>query len=106
MMDASEAATEIGKVSVRTWQYWEAGRSPVPADVRVRIEELLEVRLERIGAVDDLLAALPEGEALNLRYCLSFEEYQAENPGASRSLWRIDQGIAAMYYTEGQATLF
>lgn len=105
MMDVSEAAAEIGKVAVRTWQYWEAGRSPVPEDVRLEVEELLEVRLERMGAIDDCLAMLAEGELLTLRYYLSFDEYLDENPGTSRALWRIDQSIAAMYYTEGHATL-
>jgi hypothetical protein len=107
MMDASEAAEEIGKVSVRTWQYWEAGRTRVPTDVAIEVEALLEVRLERMGAIDDQLAELPkDGSAkLQLRYCMIFDEYTAENPGSSRTLWRIDQSIAAMYYTEGHAEL-
>lgn len=105
MMDVSEAAAEIGKVSNRTWQYWEAGRSPVPTDVAIEVETLLEVRLERMGAVDDQLAALGEGETLKLPYHISFETYAAAHPGASQAIWRIDQSIAAMYYTEGHAEL-
>ena len=105
MMDVSEAAAEIGKVSPRTWQYWESGRSKVPTDVALEIEALLEVRLERIGAIDDQLAALPQGGVLSLPYHLAYETYAAANPEASRVLWRIDQSIAAMYYTEGHAEL-
>lgn len=105
MMDVSEAAEEIGKVSPRTWQYWEAGRSKVPTDVALEIEALLEVRLERMRVIDDQLAALSPDGRLQLKYWLTFEQYQAENPGASKTLWRIDQSIAAMYYTEGVAEL-
>jgi DNA-binding XRE family transcriptional regulator len=105
MMDVSEAAAEIGKVAPRTWQYWESGRSKVPTDVALEIEALLEVRLERMRAVDDQLAELNEGEVLRLPYHISFETYLAATPDATRTLWRIDQSIAAMYYTEGQAEL-
>lgn len=105
MMDVSEAAAEIGHVSNRTWQYWEAGRSPVPTDVALEVEALLEVRLDRMRAVDDQLAALPQSERLRLPYHLNFDSYAADNPGATRVLWRIDQSIAAMYYTEGHAEL-
>lgn len=106
MMDVSEAAAEIGKVSPRTWQYWESGRSKVPTDVALEIEALLEVRLERMGVVDDQLAALATGEILRLPYHISFETYEAANPGACRTIWRIDQSIAAMFYTEGHAELY
>lgn len=105
MMDVSEAASEIGKVSARTWQYWESGRSKVPTDVALDVEALLEVRLDRMRAIDDQLAALAEGETLRLRYHISFETYQSATPDATKALWRIDQSIAAMYYTEGHAEL-
>ncbi|WP_437884630.1 Aca2/YdiL-like domain-containing protein [Pseudomonas sp. LRF_L74] len=105
MMDVSEAAAEIGKVSPRTWQYWEAGRSPVPTDVALEVEAMLEVRLERMRAIDDQLAQLAEGETLKLPYHTSFETYAAADTAASKTLWRIDQSIAAMYYTEGHAEL-
>jgi hypothetical protein len=105
MMDVSEAAAEIGHVSNRTWQYWEAGRSTVPTDVALEVEALLEVRLERMRAVDDQLAGLAQGQVLRLPYHLSFEAYQAAHPGSRKTDWRIDQSIAAMYYTEGHAEL-
>lgn len=106
MLDVSEAAEEIGKVSVRTWQYWEAGRSKVPADVEIEMNALLEVRLERMGVIDDQLTAFPEGEKLRLPYYMTFEQYLEANPGATKTLWRMDQGIAALYYTEGVAELY
>lgn len=105
MMDVSEAAAEIGKVAPRTWQYWESGRSKVPTDVALEVEGLLEARLERMRIIDNQLAELAEDELLRLPYHISFETYLAENPGATRALWRIDQSIAAMYYTEGHAEL-
>lgn len=105
MMDVSEAAAEVGNVSPRTWQYWESGRSKVPTDVALEIETLLELRLERMRAIDDKLAALADGEILSLPYHLSFDTYVAANPEANKTLWRIDQSIAAMYYTEGHAAL-
>ncbi|MFC0708816.1 DUF1870 family protein [Azorhizophilus paspali] len=106
MLDVREAAEEIGKVSVRTWQYWESGRSKVPVDIEVEMNTLLEVRLERMRAIDDQLSALPEGQKLRLPYCLSFEQYLTANLGSTKTLWRMDQGIAALYYTEGVAELY
>lgn len=105
MMDVSEAAAEIGKVSARTWQYWESGRSTVPTDVALEVEALLEVRLERMRAVDDQLSGLEQGQVLSLPYYLNFEAYQVAHPGSRKTDWRIDQSIAAMYYTEGHAEL-
>ncbi|CAM4003170.1 DUF1870 family protein [Ectopseudomonas alcaliphila] len=105
MMDVSEAAESIGSVTPRTWQYWEAGRSTVPTDVALEIEALLEMRMARMSDIDAKLADLPQGGRLELPYHISFESYIAANPGANKKLWRIDQSIAAMYYTEGHADL-
>lgn len=44
----SEAAQEIGKVSVRSWNYWESGDKNIPIDVQEKVNHLLERRKEII----------------------------------------------------------
>lgn len=56
MLDVSEAAELVGKVSARTWQYWESCRYPVPQDVEDEMQALIARRLELMGEVDELLA--------------------------------------------------
>lgn len=102
MLDVSEAAELIGKVAPRSWQYWEAGRSPVPADVECEMQDLLAIRTQMMDAVDDKIAA---GEALKLPFYGSFEQYQLDNPEGTHLSWRLSQSVAALYYAEGHADL-
>ncbi|WP_118986296.1 Aca2/YdiL-like domain-containing protein [Photorhabdus sp. CRCIA-P01] len=44
MLDVKEAAECIGGVSSRTWQYWEAGRYPIPQDVESAIKDFVNLR--------------------------------------------------------------
>ena len=48
MLDASEAAEEIGNVSTRSWQYWETGERAVPDDVVDEMLALISIRMEKI----------------------------------------------------------
>ena len=59
-----EAAIMIGNVSLRSWQYWEAGQRTIPTDVIDRIEWLIGWRDRAIQAgtqaIKEMLAQLPE----------------------------------------------
>lgn len=65
-----EAAAIIGHVTPRSWQYWEAGRRTIPADVIEKIENLCAWRKDRIEDVatdtTTWYATLDEWEATGL----------------------------------------
>ncbi|MEL0577040.1 DUF1870 family protein [Pectobacterium punjabense] len=102
MLDVSEAAEHIGRVSPRSWQYWESGRSAVPDDVEQEMLDLASVRIEMMSAIDKRLAA---GERPQLRFYNKLDEYLADNPDHNVIGWRLSQSVAALYYTEGHADL-
>lgn len=102
MLDVAEAAELVGKVSPRSWQYWESGRSPVPEDVEREMQDLLAQRLEMMAGVDERLAV---GEEITLTFAASFDEFSSANPGGSRLGWRLSQSVAALYFSEGHARL-
>lgn len=102
MLEVSEAAELIGKVSVRSWQYWESGRSAVPDDVETEILDLLTIRGMKI---DSYLPGIEAGEVVQLPFYNNFEQFEQANPGQNRVSWRIEQSVAAALYTEGHAEL-
>lgn len=102
MLDVSEAAELIGKVAPRSWQYWEAGRSPVPLDVESEMQDLLAVRAQLMDAVDEQIAG---GDVIKLPFYASFEQYAADNPDGTHLGWRLSQSVAALYFAEGHAEL-
>lgn len=108
MLDASEAAELIGKVSVRSWQYWEAGRTKVPVDVETAMEALKQQRAERIEAIEASIDHMPIDQWANnleLPFYQRFEDFESENPGRSRLDWRVDQSVAAYFFTDNLARL-
>lgn len=87
MLDVREAAEMVGGVAVRAWQYWEAGRSQVPADVRDRMRSLLRTRAH--------LLSRRAREGFLPRYFVSFAEFQEAHPEGARMDWRLGQSVAA-----------
>lgn len=53
-----QQAADLSGVSLRTWQYWEAGESPVKPDVAAKFEKLLDLTLANIRATDEALEQL------------------------------------------------
>ncbi|MCE8042473.1 DUF1870 family protein [Halomonas daqingensis] len=105
MLDVREAAEIIGGVSKRSWQYWEAGRSPVPQDVADKMEGLLTVRqtvLERLEAEALDYSDNPQdehGERLRVPFYPTLAEFAAAHPEDGRLLtWRCHQSAAAELY--------
>lgn len=104
MLDVTEAAEEIAGVSPRSWQYWESGQRTIPEDVINEMYALLSIRTDKIDQLTDLLEKTTDGQLL-LKYYLSFEQYQDKHPDAKKMQWRIEQSVAALYFTEGHAKL-
>lgn len=102
MLDVSEAAEFIGKVSPRSWQYWEAGRSLVPQDVSNQMTDYAQIR-------DDLLArrleqCIPD-ERIKLNFYQNIDEFEATTGKRNVVMWRLTQSVAAQLYAEGLAEL-
>jgi len=104
MLDVSEAAELIGKVSPRTWQYWESGRSKVPPDVDSEIYLLIGMRNELVGELTEKqynMEQEDENATLTLNYYHTFEQYAADYPGKNQVCWRIHQAAVAFVFSEG-----
>lgn len=101
MLDVSEAAEHVGRVSPRSWQYWESGRSAVPDDVANEIAMLLKMRGDMIAqAFEDAPTA-----HMTLRYFNSLAEFVHAHPDGNTLGWRLHQSVAAHYYADGSANL-
>ena len=97
-LDVSDAAQHIGKVSNRTWQYWEAGRSNVPEDVNNKMYELVSQRTEIIEAV---LKEIEYGDIGTLKWYHTLDAFQADFINANDVLWRLHQSVCAYFFTDG-----
>jgi hypothetical protein len=103
MLEVTEAAELIGKVSTRTWQYWESGRSPVPSDVEVEIYAMFSQRNECIEGV--LVDIDDQKTPLKIPFFRQFEDFQKIFPGQNKIWWRVYQGVAAYLFSESDAEL-
>lgn len=70
MLDVSEAAEYVGNVSPRSWQYWEAGKVPIPDDVEMEMYGLLQIQDK---VVDRLLSDGKDGS--HVKYYHSYQEW-------------------------------
>lgn len=100
MLDVAEAAELIGKVSARSWQYWESGKTPVPADVDEEIYSLIQIRNDRINDLSKWQLD-NDGETLEMDYYHAFDLFEAENPGKSKLDWRLHQSVVSFIFSEG-----
>lgn len=105
MLDVSEAAEVIAGVSKRSWQYWEAGRSPVPEDVADRMTGLLTVRQMALDQLEAKALAYSDdpqdehGERLRVPYYPTLAAFAEAHPKDGRLLtWRCHQSAAAELY--------
>lgn len=111
MLDVGEAARIIGKVSARSWQYWEAGRSNVPDDVADLMNALLTQRQAIIEAIEHRVRQHSEapddehGQRLQLPFYSSLEEYQKDHPEEGSMAWRAYQSAVAELYAKSLVNL-
>lgn len=108
MLDVREAAELIGDkpVSVRTWQYWESGRSPVPNDIA---EAMLFWNGWRDDAFDERIKQCkPKNSGLEpipLNYYKTIDDFEKATGKRNVITWRLSQSVAAGLYSEGMAVL-
>jgi hypothetical protein len=85
---APEAAALIGNVTERSWQFWESGKRPIPLDVMVRMQELVQWRKESIEHFRQ------KGNDLVLLWFASLEAW-TEFTGEDPVLWRLECSVVA-----------
>lgn len=84
-LSEQEAATLIGGVTTRTWQYWENGKKPVPQDVETKI-------LEVVNEAETIFkAVLEEGFEYTYQY-FDFDDFKKRFKN-DKLLWRVYQSI-------------
>ncbi|MDN3525619.1 DUF1870 family protein [Halomonas sabkhae] len=111
MLDVSEAAEIIGGVSRRSWQYWEAGRSPVPDDVEDKMNGALTLRQDVIDRLEQDIedhGGDPQGEhgdRLKVPYYHTLASFQEDHPDQGALPWRVHQSAVAELYASNLVTL-
>jgi hypothetical protein len=103
MFEVTEAAELIGKVSTRTWQYWESGRSPVPKDVEIKINAIFTKRNECLNGVTDELSDIKE--KTNIPFFRQFEDFEKVFTGSNKIWWRVYQGVTAYLFSKSYIEL-
>ncbi|WP_277810674.1 DUF1870 family protein [Chromohalobacter canadensis] len=104
MLDVREAAEIIGKVSPRSWQYWESGRSSVPDDVEDKMNGALTLRQSIIDRLEQDIeehGGNPQdehGDRLKVPYYHALSEFQADHPDQGTLPWRAHQSAVAELY--------
>lgn len=96
MLDVAEAAKYIGKVSARTWQYWEAGRYAIPDDIDMEMYALVQLRN---NFMDDLFLSLSDGD--KIKYYHSFEEWVSDGKDDNKISWKIHQSAVSSLFCTG-----
>lgn len=93
-----EAATLIGGVSPRSWQFWERGDRTIPDDVIESIRSLCEWRAQALAAAEKQIAALQarHGPAASvaLLWYQSLDDW-ATLPGREPAQWRPQCSVVA-----------
>lgn len=98
MLSTTEAAELIGKVSVRTWERWEAGAVELPDDVDMEMNGLAALREQIIAEIYGLL----EDGQEEFPYYHAFEQWVAAGKEANRVQWRLWQSALADLFVNEQ----
>lgn len=103
MLGVREAAEIIGKVSARSWQYWESGRSPVPDDVEDMMNGLMT---QRQYMLEEAKFRIEEADSvISLPFYVAHGEFAKDNTGQGVIPWRLSQSVASELYASGLVTL-
>ncbi len=87
-LDVSEAVEHIKtlddrSLSVRSWQHWEKGDRPIPADVHVEMQTLANILRDM------------QNDGNDYKYHRTLEEHKAATGGDNVVVWRMTQAVAA-----------
>ncbi|WP_392565790.1 DUF1870 family protein [Utexia brackfieldae] len=96
MLDVSEAAEFVAKVSARTWQYYESGGRPIPKDVETEMYALIQFRSDLI---DELELNLNVGD--KIKYYHSFKEWLDDGKEDNKVQWKIHQSAVSAIFADG-----
>ena len=103
MLDASEAAECIGKVSTRSWQRWESGDRSIPSDIDEEVYALVSQMNECIDGV--LEAGEDQGQILWYHVFENAGEGQAafidHYPGHTKAWWKVHQAVCSWLFNNG-----
>jgi len=112
MLDVREAAEVIGKVSPRSWQYWEAGRSSVPEDVEDLMNGIMTMRQELLARLESEAWEHSDdpqdehGDRLPVPFYATHEEYAKAHPEQGGVIaWRCHQSVVSELYANHLVTL-
>lgn len=100
MFSVAEAAVHLGKVTVRTWQYWESGSHAVPEYVADRIRELVEMRAQSLITRSLVLDNL--GAVMEIAYYHTIDDFESATRQRNIVAWRLSQSIAVALYNGGK----
>lgn len=98
MIDVSEAAEYIGKVSARTWQYWESEKYRIPEDVALLMKNLTHQRQELVSKLKNESETLLKSGQTAIPYYRTFEDFQKKHANSNVILWRIHQSATASVF--------
>lgn len=99
MLKVSEASQYIGNTTANIWHDWEQGKATIPAEI---IEEMKKLKKRRQDKIMAIIADINNRIGSNdIRYFLTFEDFQKVNPSLSIIDWRIHQSIATELYFKG-----
>ena len=104
-LDVTDCATFIGKVSARTWQYWESGTYAVPQDVFEAMIELKRIRDVMYAKIVDVNEG-DNPDAPSLQYFHSVEDYLAKHSGHTQIEYKLYQSVICQAFYERRAYLY
>jgi|GEM_PF-740345 hypothetical protein len=96
MLDVSEAAKYIGNVSNRTWQYWESGKNPIPADID---EEVYAMISQRNEIIDGIITHKEDEQPT--RWYHAYSDFQNDYKNRTKVWWKLHQSVVAFLFSEG-----
>ena len=99
-----EAATLVGRVSVRSWQYWERGERAIPEDVRNAILHLADWRQRALGAARQQIKPTPRGARLAMVWYNTLDDW-ATLSEREPEYWRPQCSVLAELAAEFGADL-
>lgn len=102
-LECSEAAEHIGNVSTRTWQYWEAGRSPVPDDVAEKMQDFATIRDQ---LVEQRYAEFHEArDFIELDFHMTIDDFEKLTGKRNVVMWKITNSVAGECLSAGIARI-
>lgn len=103
LLTQHEAATWIGNVSERSWQYWESGKRPVPEDVSKLLRSIVAVRGE---SVDAAISQIEAGSRPVAVWYQTADDWKwTSTPSDKAWAWKLHNSVLAELAGRGRIAL-